>query len=206
MILCASSLRDEDGTAEDADFRRLSSFAWNHLKRVFDLYFVVCILSRLRQTPDHHPPHTPPLTLLFNQIMGQRFSSPQEEAVLFAPSIQGNLDEVKKAVGAFIANQTGSGDEHVEALRGFVNRTDSAGNAAVHAAVFSDHLDIRESYVRVLPISYLYCISTFSRPRVYSHLLGRDVFCRFDNKEWRRMHSPLGGCRLRSCGMSGVSD
>lgn len=138
--------------------------------------------------------------------MGQRFSSPQEEAVLFAPSIQGNLDEVKKAVGAFIANQTGSGDEHVEALRGFVNRTDSAGNAAVHAAVFSDHLDIRESYVRVLPISYLYCISTFSRPRVYSHLLGRDVFCRFDNKEWCRMHSPLGGCRLRSCGMSGVSD
>ena len=78
-----------------ADFRRLSSFAWNHLKRVFDSYFVVCIFSRLRQTPDHLPPHTPPHSA-FNQIMGQRFSSPQEEAVLFAPSIQGNLDEVKK--------------------------------------------------------------------------------------------------------------
>lgn len=164
--------------------------------------YLFSFTTNARPPPTSHPSTHP----AFNQIMGQRFSSPQEEAVLFAPSIQGNLDEVKKAVGAFIANQTGSGDEHVEALRGFVNRSDSAGNAAVHAAVFSGHLDIRESYVRVLPISYLYCISTFSRPRVYSHLLGRDVFCRFDNKEWRRMHSPLGGCRLRSCGMSGVSD
>jgi ankyrin repeat protein len=68
--------------------------------------------------------------------MGQRLS---KEATLLAPSIAGDLDEVKRLVGQFIGatkNNDGS------ALREFVNRSDAAGNCAIHGAVFAGHLEI----------------------------------------------------------------
>ena len=69
--------------------------------------------------------------------MGQRIS---KEAVLLAPSLEGNLDEVKRIVGNFIgASKTGDG---TSAMKELVDRKDAAGNCAMHGAVFSGHLEI----------------------------------------------------------------
>jgi len=69
-------------------------------------------------------------------IMGQRFS---KEATLLDPSITGNLHEVKRLVGEFIAASK-NGDKR--ALKEFIDRKDAAGNSAMHGAVFSGHLEI----------------------------------------------------------------
>ena len=63
--------------------------------------------------------------------MGQRFS--KIEACLLAPSMEGNLDEVKRIVGEFIAECKNDNDP--DALKKFVDRKDPAGNAAIHGAV-----------------------------------------------------------------------
>ena len=73
--------------------------------------------------------------------MGQRFS--KEAATLLAPSMEGNLDEVKRLVGKQIATVSKSGhDTDALLLKAYVNRKDDAGNCAMHGAVFSGHLDI----------------------------------------------------------------
>ncbi|KAL3811351.1 hypothetical protein ACHAXA_000767 [Cyclostephanos tholiformis] len=60
------------------------------------------------------------------------------EGSLLVPSTQGNLDEMKRLVGAFIAD---SHDRSGLSLAAFVNSFDAGGNAAVHGATFSGHLD-----------------------------------------------------------------
>eukprot|EP00804_Cyclotella_cryptica_P029563 CCRYP_019336-RA/>CCRYP_019336-RA protein AED:0.05 eAED:0.05 QI:246/1/1/1/1/1/2/677/365 len=70
--------------------------------------------------------------------MGQRFS--KIEASLLAPSMEGNLDEVKLLVGKFIAECKNENDCY--ALKHFVDRKDPAGNTAIHGAVFSGHLEV----------------------------------------------------------------
>jgi hypothetical protein len=70
--------------------------------------------------------------------MGQRFSA-TAEATLLAPSMEGNIDEVKRLVGEFIGESKNSG---ADALKGFVDRKDAPGNCALHCAVFSGHLEV----------------------------------------------------------------
>eukprot|EP00956_Cyclotella_meneghiniana_P005493 scaffold7021_cov45-Cyclotella_meneghiniana.AAC.2 len=67
--------------------------------------------------------------------MGQRFS--KEAATLLAPSMEGNLDEVKRLVGKQIATTASKNGHDTDALllKAFVNRTDDAGNCAMHGAV-----------------------------------------------------------------------
>ena len=74
--------------------------------------------------------------------MGQRFS--KEAATLLAPSMEGNLDEVKRLVGKQIATTVTKSGHDTDALllKACVNLTDDAGNCAMHGAVFSGHLDI----------------------------------------------------------------
>lgn len=50
--------------------------------------------------------------------------------------MEGNLDEVKKLVGTYIA------DHGKDNLPTYINSLDAGGNAAIHGAVFSGHLDI----------------------------------------------------------------
>jgi ankyrin repeat protein len=72
------------------------------------------------------------------------------EGSLLVPSMEGNLDEVKRLVGAFIADCHGlnykGGRGSALRLAAFVNSIDASstggGNAAVHGAVFSGHLDV----------------------------------------------------------------
>jgi hypothetical protein len=70
--------------------------------------------------------------------MGQRFS--KVDATLLSPSMEGNIDEVKRLVGEFIAECKNKND--ADALKNFVDRKDPAGNAAIHGAVFSGHLEV----------------------------------------------------------------
>ena len=72
------------------------------------------------------------------------------EGSLLVPSMEGNLDEVKRLVGEFIAeghdrNYKGGSGSGLR-LAAFVNSLDASStggnNAAVHGAVFSGHLDV----------------------------------------------------------------
>ena len=81
-----------------------------------------------------------PLQLL-TPAMGQRFS---KEATLLAPSMEGNLEEVKHLVGKQIA---ASKRNDADALKAFTNLIDGAGNCAMHGAVFSGHLDIGMCFI-----------------------------------------------------------
>lgn len=62
-------------------------------------------------------------------------SKRKQQSTLLAPSIEGDLDEVKQQIGTVIARGESS-------LRAFVNATDPEGNAAIHGAVFAGHLDV----------------------------------------------------------------
>ena len=53
--------------------------------------------------------------------------------------MEGNLIEVKRLVGEFIGATKNS---DADALKEFVNRTDAAGNCALHGAVFAGHLEV----------------------------------------------------------------
>lgn len=61
-------------------------------------------------------------------------SSKPKDIGLLAPSMEGNLKEVKRLVGILIAEK-GNVQERI-------NSVDAAGNAAIHGAVFSGHLDV----------------------------------------------------------------
>ena len=58
--------------------------------------------------------------------------------LLLAPAMEGNLSEIKRLVGIYIA------DHSKTTLASYINSTDAAsgGNAAIHGAVFGGHLDI----------------------------------------------------------------
>jgi len=69
--------------------------------------------------------------------MGIILSKQQEGgASLLAPSMDGNLDEVKRLVGIYIADNDKSN------LSMYINATDPSGNNAIIGAVFSGRLDI----------------------------------------------------------------
>ena len=70
--------------------------------------------------------------------MGIISSKQQQVPTLLTPSMEGNLDEVKRLVGIYIADNNGS----KSTLSSYINSTDASGNAAVHGAVFAGHLDI----------------------------------------------------------------
>jgi ankyrin repeat protein len=73
--------------------------------------------------------------------MGQTFSSsgsPSAESLL-AASMEGNIDHVKTLLGGIIADS-----DNQSSLESCVNKTDPAGNAAVHGAVFGGHLEVLE--------------------------------------------------------------
>lgn len=77
--------------------------------------------------------------------MGIISSKQQKVPTLLAPSMEGNLDEVKRLVGIYIAdnnNKSGSNKSCNTALSSYINTTDTSGNAAVHGAVFAGHLDV----------------------------------------------------------------
>lgn len=67
--------------------------------------------------------------------MGQS-ASRSNPAPLLQPSMEGNIDEVKRIVGRHIAS-----DSKTE-LSAFVDQCDAQGNAAVHGAAFAGHHDI----------------------------------------------------------------
>mmetsp|Transcript_18918 Transcript_18918/g.28542 ORF Transcript_18918/g.28542 Transcript_18918/m.28542 type:complete len:340 (+) Transcript_18918:89-1108(+) len=74
-------------------------------------------------------------------------SGSQNEAVLLQPSINGDLDEIKKKVGEFLATYsiaTVGATEHGSdpKLREFVNRQDGDGNNAIHGAIFAGHIKV----------------------------------------------------------------
>ena len=81
--------------------------------------------------------------------MGIIFSSKQHANVL-VPCMEGNLDEVKRLVGIYIADQNQSSSNNSSCssssksdLRAYINAIDPiSGNAAIHGATFSGHLDI----------------------------------------------------------------
>ena len=72
--------------------------------------------------------------------MGILSSKPQPAALL-APSMAGDLGEVKRLIGIHIA------DNDKSTLAAYVNAADPAGNAAIHGAVFLGHLDIAKFLV-----------------------------------------------------------
>lgn len=73
--------------------------------------------------------------------MGIISSKQQQVPTLLTPSMEGNLDEVKRLVGIYIAdNNTNNGSKST--LASYINTTDASGNAAVHGAVFAGHLDV----------------------------------------------------------------
>merc|ERR1719296_442087 len=72
--------------------------------------------------------------------MGIISSKQQPQAPLLAPSMEGDLDEVKRVVGVHIAEDHGGNE--TSSLPAFVDAVDASGNAAVHGAVFSGHLDV----------------------------------------------------------------
>ncbi len=79
--------------------------------------------------------------------MGQRISSilghSTEDATLLPPAMQGDIAEVKRLVGIYIADHKKViGDGENKGLSSFANRTDKAGNAAIHGAVFGGHTEI----------------------------------------------------------------
>ncbi len=74
--------------------------------------------------------------------MGIIFSSKQH-ANLLVPCMEGNLDEVKRLVGIYIADQNRSSSSSKSDLRAYINVIDSnTGNAAIHGATFSGHLGV----------------------------------------------------------------
>jgi len=79
--------------------------------------------------------------------MGQRISSilghSTEDATLLPPAMQGDIAEVKRLVGTYIADHENTHrDFENRSLSSFVNRTDEAGNAAIHGAVFGGHMEV----------------------------------------------------------------
>ena len=70
--------------------------------------------------------------------MGITSSKQYPSASLLTPCMEGNLDEVKRLVGIHIANSSNG----KSTLSTYINSKDSAGNAAIHGAVFAGHLDI----------------------------------------------------------------
>lgn len=82
--------------------------------------------------------------------MGIIFSSKQQ-ANLLAPCMEGNLDQVKRLVGIYIADHRSSRSRSSSSrnsssssdLCAYINAIDPiSGNAAIHGAAFSGHLDI----------------------------------------------------------------
>jgi ankyrin repeat protein len=78
--------------------------------------------------------------------MGIIFSSKQQ-ADLLAPCMEGNLDEVKRLVGIYIADHRSNSSCRKSSsssdLCAYINAIDPiSGNAAIHGATFSGHLDI----------------------------------------------------------------
>jgi len=64
----------------------------------------------------------------------------RRNAPLLAPSTDGNLDEVKRLIGVYIADSTESGSSN---LPSFINEMDdSSNNAAIHGAIYSGRLDV----------------------------------------------------------------
>ena len=75
--------------------------------------------------------------------MGIISSKQQQVPSLLTPSMEGNLDEVKRLVGIYIAdNNTNNNGSKSDTLSSYINTTDASGNAAVHGAVFAGHLDV----------------------------------------------------------------
>ena len=74
--------------------------------------------------------------------MGIISSKQQQVPSLLTPSMEGNLDEVKRLVGIYIADNNTNNNGSKSTLSSYINTTDASGNAAVHGAVFAGNLDI----------------------------------------------------------------
>ena len=74
--------------------------------------------------------------------MGIISSKQQQVPTLLTPSMEGNLDEVKRLVGIYIADDNTNNNGSKSTLASYINTTDASGNAAVHGAAFAGHLDI----------------------------------------------------------------
>lgn len=84
--------------------------------------------------------------------MGIIFSSKQHADLLLVPCMEGNLDEVKRLIGIYIADHDCNSNSRrssrwssssSDLLRSYINTIDPvSGNAAIHGAVFSGHLGI----------------------------------------------------------------
>ena len=75
-----------------------------------------------------------------NIIFFSHLPRKRRNAPLLAPSIDGDLDEVKRLIGVYIADYSTGGSD----LPSFINEMDdsSSNNAAIHGAIYSGHLDV----------------------------------------------------------------
>ena len=75
--------------------------------------------------------------------MGNIHSQRRRDAPLLAPSIAGNLNEVKRLIGVYIADSSSYENSNDNNLPSFINAMDSTtNNAAIHGAIYSGQLDI----------------------------------------------------------------
>lgn len=125
--------------------------------------------------------------------MGQLFSSAEiTEAPLLKPAMEGNIDETKRLVGAFIASDIKSSSSTKNdgtkatvhpVLVEYSNKTDQEGNAAIHGATFAGHLDVVTFLVEMcgasvilknnLGCSPIWLAAGYDRVEVLRYLIGR---------------------------------
>ena len=76
--------------------------------------------------------------------MGIVLSSNRQADLLLSPCMEGNLNEVKRRIGIYIADHCSGGSKSSSSdLCAYINATDPiSGNAAIHGATFSGHLEI----------------------------------------------------------------